>query len=235
MIVLNKTYERLIVVATSEEVRYILRKYKIIKKFEINGYEIYMLEGSNGKNIAIAVLGVAKVTFAIGVQLLINVLDPKEIISLGFAGGISNDININDICIGCSSFQYDIVSSKCKKSEEDYLPHRRKKVYHIDNAFYDEIRILLKYFNLIDTVVLTGDNFVTNKDIFSEDNIKYGVKYIADQETAAFYQAAEYSNVKYATIKIVTDLCNNNSKRDYRDNLNDAGMLLLKLFENLIK
>ena len=229
---MSRDLQRLIVVATEEEAKYIFNEHNFIEKYNINGYTVHVLESFDGVAIGFAVLGIAKVTFCIGVQILIDKFNPKEIVSLGFAGGLSESLAINDICIGISSFQYDIVSSYRKNIDEDSLEYRRKKTYNSNHAFVNAIVTQLNDFVLKDSVVLTGDNFASDKEALPP--IDDTVYYIVDQETAAFYQAAHYANIDYITIKVVTDLCNINSKNDYKNNMNPAAMLLFQLFNKLV-
>lgn len=86
--------------------------------------------------------------------------------------------------------------------------------------------------NLIkEAVILTGDNFYTGEELLPL--IDKRSLYIVDQETAAFYQTCYYANVDYAAIKIITDLCNSNSKDDYKNNIDYSAINLLEIFKTL--
>ena len=223
---------RLIVVATEEEAKYIFEKYDFVEKYKVNGYTVYVLQFADGEVIGFSVLGIAKVTFCLGIQILIDNFRPKEIVSLGFAGGLSDDMAINDICVGISSFQYDIISSYHKNIDVDSLAYRRKKIYNANRSFINTILTQLSDFVLKDSIVLTGDNFISDKGVLPP--VDETVHYIVDQETAAFYQAAYYANIDYIAIKIVTDLCNSNSKEEYKNNIDAVAMLLFQIFEKLV-
>lgn len=223
--------QRIIVVATEEEAKYIRKKYDFIYSCNINGYPIYINRLSNGELMGFAILGIAKVTFCVGTQLLIDQFAPKEIISIGVAGGLSNNISVNDICLGVSSYQYDIICSHRENTDEDSLEYRRKKIYAMNDRYKDNILLKLNKIHTKEVTILTGDNFYTGEELLPLINKKS--LYIVDQETAAFYQTCYYANVDYASIKIITDLCNSESKNDYKNNIDYSAMNLLEIFKIL--
>ena len=95
-----------IIVAMKEELDEILKIMTNINKKEI--YNIQYFEGCiNQTDIIIVESGVGKVNATRTTQILIDKLDVKEIINVGSAGALNEELSIGDIVIADKLIQHD--------------------------------------------------------------------------------------------------------------------------------
>ena len=219
--------KKLIVVASKDEAELILDKKIYKNTFVVKGYQVWKMNSGD----FFAVLGIAKVTFAIGTQCLIDVLEPNVVISLGFAGAIDKELDILDEIIVTETYQYDIVSSKIASKHNDDVEVRRLKHFYIYDNVLRHLEMSDEFRGMRQAIMATGDNFLENSCGIFKDTMNLAV----DQETCAFYQSCYYNEVPYITIKIITDYCDRESRELYKKNLGKAQRKLVEIFEKVLR
>lgn len=217
---------RLIVVASYNEARKILRLNPNAQKFMVKGYEAWRIND----NCYFSVLGIGKVTFAIGVQSMIDYFLPNIIYSIGFAGAVGRSLKVFDKVIVRETYQYDVISSKEFFSTNSNVETRRLRHYYTEKFLLDTILENNSFRNIKPVIMVTGDNFLKQWEII-DDKREYVA---ADQETCSLYQVCFFNNIPCVTLKIITDACDEKSFEIYEENVEEAGQHLLKLYENLL-
>lgn len=201
-----------IIVAMKEELDEILKIMNNINKKEI--YNIQYFEGCiNQTDIIIVESGVGKVNAARITQILIDKLDVKEIINVGSAGALNEELSIGDIVIADKLIQHDFDITAFNHNKGyitgvgDYI--------HTDKELIDKFRnsankIEDKSYKINVGTIASGDIFCT--DIKMKDKIRS--KFNADcveMEGAAIAQVCYLDKIPFIVIRSISDTPNGNN------------------------
>ncbi|WP_165613084.1 5'-methylthioadenosine/S-adenosylhomocysteine nucleosidase [Paramaledivibacter caminithermalis] len=222
------------VTASTAEAREILKKLSGARKENVCGLTVYLKKMNLKFEIGMAVLGIAKVSFGIGTQVIIDRYAPDEIYCLGFCGSLVEDTKLLSPVICTESFQYDIYSSN-KSIKDIYSPEYRRLARY--PASFDLIKKSKKALEDMKPYMFlmgTGDNFLNDR-ITADRLKKENLPMVVDQETAAFYQSCYYSGVKAIAIKIITDRCDHYAYKSYTEQEGEAGKKLVLVFQKLMQ
>lgn len=201
-----------IIVAMKEELEEILKIMKNINKKEI--YNIQYFEGSiNSIEIIIAQSGVGKVNAARITQILIDKLEVKEIINVGSAGALNEQLNIGDIVIADKLIQHDF----------DITAFNHNKGYITGVGDYIESnKILIEKFKdsadkIEDTTykikvgtIVSGDIFCTDMKMKDKIQEKFNAECI-EMEGAAIAQVCFLDKIPFIVIRSISDTPNGNN------------------------
>jgi len=160
--------------------------------------------------VIVACCGVGKVNAAICTQLLISKYNPKCIVSVGIAGGMTNTVKICDMVISKSVRYHDT---------DDRLMEK----YHLHKSEFESEPWLVKL--ACDACVLTDNKFhigrIVSGDLFlTNETVK---KHIAcrwtplaiDMESAAIGQTAWQNGIPFVSLRCISDNADNNGVENY--------------------
>ncbi len=221
-----------IVTASYRESSQIAEYFKDAIRTEVAGLTVYTLKGNI--EISLAVLGIAKVSFAIGTQLIADRFRPDVIYSLGFCGAIADNAEILDIVLCIEAFQYDVYTSSPQIDNLDSPEYRRLKCYPGNQEMLERTKKIFKDTKIHMLPMATADNFLADEKVTKQLFEKKG-PLVVDQETAAFYQSCYYSDIKGLAIKVITDRCDCTSYQSYFSKEYDAASKLLYIYKKLIE
>ncbi len=219
------------VLATEIEAKEILSIFLDSKEEYICGLKVNLKQVSQELEIGVSVLGVAKVSFGIGTQIIIDNFKPEKIYSLGFCGVIFDEAPILSPVIGIGSFQYDVFSSNGDNKDYSAPEYRRLNNYSAENCIIQEVRSVLAEMNPLELIIATGDNFLSDRNLIKGNHRQMAV----DQETAAFYQSCYFAGIKGIAIKVITDRCDDNAYISYNELIVKAQVIILKICQKLVK
>lgn len=201
-----------IIVAMKEELDEILKIMNNTIKKDI--YNIQYFEGSiNETNIIIVESGVGKVNAARITQILIDKLEVEEIINVGSAGALNEELDIGDIVIADKLIQHDF----------DITAFNHKKGYITGVGDYIESdKILIERFKnsaskIENRTYKIKVGTITSGDIFCTDtNMKHKIysKFNADcveMEGAAIAQVCYLDKIPFIVIRSISDTPNGNN------------------------
>ncbi len=201
-----------IIVAMKEELDEILKIMTNINKKEI--YNIQYFEGCiNQTDIIIVESGVGKVNATRTTQILIDKLDVKEIINVGSAGALNEELSIGDIVIADKLIQHDF--------DITAFNHNKGYITGVGDYIYTDKELIDKFRNSANKIedksykinvgtIASGDIFCT--DIKMKDKIRS--KFNADcveMEGAAIAQVCYLDKIPFIVIKSISDTPNGNN------------------------
>ena len=195
-----------------EELDEILKIMTNINKKEI--YNIQYFEGCiNQTDIIIVESGVGKVNATRTTQILIDKLDVKEIINVGSAGALNEELSIGDIVIADKLIQHDF--------DITAFNHNKGYITGVGDYIYTDKELIDKFRNSANKIedksykinvgtIASGDIFCT--DIKMKDKIRS--KFNADcveMEGAAIAQVCYLDKIPFIVIKSISDTPNGNN------------------------
>ncbi len=201
-----------IIVAMKEELDEILKIMTNINKKEI--YNIQYFEGCiNQTDIIIVESGVGKVNATRTTQILIDKLDVKEIINVGSAGALNEELSIGDIVIADKLIQHDF--------DITAFNHNKGYITGVGDYIYTDKELIDKFRNSANKIedksykinvgtIASGDIFCT--DIKMKDKIRS--KFNADcveMEGAAIAQVCYLDKIPFIVIRSISDTPNGNN------------------------
>lgn len=204
-----------IIGAMNEEIDVYLKHLLNKKEFKWNIFTFY--EGTmQGKNVVIVKSGVGKVFSAMICQKLIDEYKVNSVIFTGIGGSLNNSLNIGDIVISTDSCHHDF--------DAQPLGFKRGQISYTDFRFFKAEQKLidlalsakLEGHKIIAGRILTGDQFMTNKD-------KQDKKYLFDElhgdciemEGASVAQVCTMNNIPHVIIRSVSDKADGSAAADY--------------------
>lgn len=175
------------------------------------------------KKVAIVVCGVGKVNAACGTQLAVDILKADEIINLGVAGGLKNDLKIAGIYEISHAVQYDFDLTQLNGTAIGTLDECNENYLPLD--------ICGKY---PPKRLATGDRFNDDKSDYKLLTRTLDAD-IRDMEGGAVAQVCMHAGVKCRSYKIISDLAGSGSTTEqYLKNLSLCFKTLEKELENII-
>lgn len=160
-----------------------------------------------GKDCAIIICGVGKVNAAMGAQIAIERLNADKIINIGFAGGLSDNLNIGGIYEISKAVQFDFDLTQLNgtkigtldECEENYIPLSPLYLYPKKN-------------------LATADRFNDSNSDF--ELLKSLSADIRDMEGGAIAQVCMHAKVTFHAFKIISDIAKRGSTTEqYLENI----------------
>lgn len=209
-----------IIAAMNEEMCAIQNKMKNIEEKTIFDLKCYI--GMLGKQECILVkCGVGKVNAARTAQILIDQYSIKEIINVGSAGALKEELNIGDIVIGEELIQYDF--------DVTVFGHPKGYISDTGKGFLSDCNLIKRakevmsnseYFVKVG-IIATGDTFFNER----EKGIKIVEDFNADcveMEGAAIAQVCYLDQIPFLVIRSISDTPNGKNSIDFSEYLEIA-------------
>lgn len=201
-----------IIVAMKEELEEILKIMNNINKKNI--YNIQYFEGSiNTTDIIIVESGVGKVNAARITQILIDKLEVKEIINVGSAGALNDELNIGDIVIADKLVQHDF--------DITAFNHNKGYITGVGDYIQTDKSLIEKFINLASKIenktykirvgtIASGDIFCTDTKMKDKIQEKFNADCV-EMEGAAIAQVCYLDKVPFIVIRSISDTPNGNN------------------------
>ena len=201
-----------IIVAMREELEEILKIMNNTIKKEI--YNIKYFEGSiNKSNIIIVESGVGKVNAARITQILIDKLEVEEIINVGSAGALNEELNIGDIVIADKFVQHDF--------DITAFGHNKGYITGVGEYIYSDKKMVKDISNIINNIsqkkykvkigtIATGDIFCTDIEMKNKIYKKFNAQCV-EMEGAAIAQVSYLNKIPFIVIRSISDTPNGNN------------------------
>ncbi len=227
-----------IIGAMDIEVKTLISLMKNTKSILISNIK-YTKGKLEGADCVIAKSGVGKVNSAVCAQTMILNFLPRIIINTGVAGGINDKINVGDVVISDYVIQHDFDTSALGGSKGMIsgidlikIPCSKMLIEKIfnNNHLYSNIK-------LYKGTILTGDQFIDNKNILT--NIKNKFNGCAcDMESGSIGHVCYINNIDFVSIRSISDTVNKKlSHLDYNEfkenSADNASIVTKALFKNI--
>jgi adenosylhomocysteine nucleosidase len=179
-------------------------------------YGISIVEGYLfGKHCVTAISGVGKVASAFTAQYLLVLYQPKFVVFTGVAGALNPDYQIGDIVIAQDTVQHDM--------DGRGLGFPRGEVPYSGQRFFDSNKQLLDIAEKTQCAhrvhigrVLTGDQFITNKE-----QTKYSYMHeelqgdAVDMEGASVAYVCKKLNTPFILVRTISDKANSEAPENF--------------------
>ena len=205
-----------IIAAMQEEMQEI--KFKMIDIIEEKYNNITFYKGSiSNKKCILVKCGVGKVNSARVTQLLIDKYNVSQIINIGSAGAIKDNIEYGDIIIGKELVQHDF--------DITAFGHEKGYITDIGKTFYSEEKLIKKAYNVMKNIcdkkynvhignIASGDIFITNMQT-SKSLVKEFNSDCVEMEGAAIAQVCYLENIPFICIRSISDTPNGNNNIEF--------------------
>ncbi|MCH5199120.1 MAG: 5'-methylthioadenosine/adenosylhomocysteine nucleosidase [Oscillospiraceae bacterium] len=199
-----------IIGAMDSEVEHILSFLKGSRREKLFGLDFF-ISNVNTADIVLVKCGVGKVNAARCAQLLIDRFGAGALINTGIAGGVSPQMEVGDVVVATELCQHDFditafghVKGYMSTGADDRYPTffaadpvLSDNLFECAKKSVDENRIKRGR-------IASGDVFVSSAQQKKEIFDNFGA-FCAEMEGAAIAQAAEYSGVPFAVLRVISD------------------------------
>jgi adenosylhomocysteine nucleosidase/adenosylhomocysteine/aminodeoxyfutalosine nucleosidase len=188
------------------------------------------------REVVVTKSGVGKTLAAMAAQRVIDVYKPRAIFFTGLAGGISDRLEIGDTLVAEDCIQHDIDATALgfKRGEIPYSPYR---VLSCDKALVDAASFCIpEEGKTVRGRVLTGDQFITKRDLASHRYLLDELKGDAvDMEGASIGLVAAVNKIPFVIIRTISDKADSNAKVDFHSFLPKASRNSLLFVRHVLR
>ena len=225
-----------IIAAEEDEMLAIKNIMADIKENKI--YNLNFIQGTiKNKMCTLVKSGVGKVNAARTTQILIDNYKVDYVINVGSAGGIDEELNIEDIVIGDNLIQYDFDITQVGNYEKG-------EICEIGKYIKSDERLIKLCMQTVEEMKNRDFNIkigtIGTADLFSADsnraiNLKkeFDIECV-EMEGAAVAQVCFLDNIPFLVIRGISDVSNGNNKIDFHTFLKRASKRVAEILQNLI-
>lgn len=203
-----------IIGAMQEEVEILKNEMKVndtVTKASMTFYKGVLLE----KEVVIVTCGIGKVNAAVCTQILIDHFDIDQVINVGIAGGLRENIFPGDIVVGENLVQHD-VDVKFFGEALGQIPRMETFDFKCDDHL---IKIAKQAIEAIDVNsfvgrIVSGDQFIHGAEKLKSLNQEFDA-YACEMEGASIGHVCYLNHVPFVVIRSISDNAINGSKMDY--------------------
>lgn len=229
-----------IIGAMESEVEQISAFLETPKTVKLYGLDFYVSK-TNGVNIVLVKCGVGKVNAARCAQILIDRFDAEALINTGIAGGVSPGMDVGDVVIATDLCQHDFDLTPfghVKGYMSTGGDGKNPTLFNADSALSDVLFECAKENapnnNVIRGRIASGDVFVSSAEQKKEIFNLFGA-FAAEMEGAAIAQAAQYSGVPFAVLRVLSDKADGGAAESFEKFEIQTAALSSEIIKSLIK
>lgn len=237
-----------VITAMQEELAPYLKIFKEISEQKIQGLAFKICE-YNGRKILLSSIGFGTTSAAIVTTLIVTHFQPDYILFSGTAGGIGDNVKVNDVVIAAGSFQAEMQAAFSilpNTPFESCLTHpvkheRLPEVYKVDSRlltaidFSSDHEISIHYGTIVSSDIFPAPPPEIFKDIQNKHPLAI------DMETSALYQIGWLLQIPVLVIRGISNKLNSEGKDENIDQADvpnssaNAAKVLLKVLHKLIE
>lgn len=168
--------------------------------------------------------GHGKVQFAISVIEMARNKRPSLIICAGACGGLSNKVKIGDVIVADYTFEHDY-KVKFWQQPPPMFPGSPLHIMDLRFTKFDDFQIHVG-------PIASGDEDIVTKERARDLNSigAFGVAW----EGAGGARAAQFLNIPYLEIRVVTDMCGADAPQDFEKNVASGMANIAKVLKTII-
>ena len=184
------------------------------KRTETIGIHEFFIGKLNNKEIVLSRSGIGKVCAAVTATLLIDKFKVDAIVNTGIAGAVSTKLKIADIVFSTAAayHDYDITVFGYKKGQVPMF----EQYFKADETLLQksrEITSAIKGFNVYEGVVLSGDQFISDKAKTRKMIETFPEALVTEMEGAAIAHVCTDLKVPFLVIRSVSDMADDDSPK----------------------
>ena len=225
-----------IIAAEDDEMLAIKNIMTDIKENKI--YNLNFIQGTiKNKMCTLVKSGVGKVNAARTTQVLIDNYKVDYVINVGSAGGIDEELNIEDIVIGNNLIQYDFDITQVGNYEKGEICEIGKYIKsdeRLINLCIETIEEMKdRDFNIKIGTIGTADLFSADPNRASNLKKEFDIDCV-EMEGAAIAQVCLLDDISFLVIRGISDVSNGNNKIDFHTFLEKASKRVAEILQYLI-
>lgn len=221
-----------IILAMEEELNAILKEIKTYQEKSLKNIKFIETTLNNNK-IILALSGVGKVNSARCTQVLIDLYNPDIIINSGVSGACTSEINLLDVIVADKIYQHDFDITAFNHNL-GYVPLIGDYSTPNEELINDFINKTKEIYNIKKGSIAAGDKFINTKNEKEDIYIKFNAL-CCDMESASIAQVAKLNDIKYLTIRVISDALTNESNKEYEDYLTKACQISAEVVINYLE
>ncbi|MCD6160029.1 MAG: 5'-methylthioadenosine/S-adenosylhomocysteine nucleosidase [Kosmotoga sp.] len=165
--------------------------------------------GIVGQNEVIAISGfIGKVETTAVTQKMIDHFSPNIVVLVSGAGALDPNLKPGDIVAGTEFQEYDLIVPT-KSNSTRITSVDSNTIEHVQN-FFQEAKL---------GKIISGDRLVQNSE--ERDELFRNTSALClDMDSAAVARVSQMNKLPFAVFKVILDMCDENSERDFSVNFN---------------
>lgn len=211
-----------IIAAMEQEAREIISKLENLKETVKANQHFY--EGKiQDVPVVLVQSGIGKVNASIAATLLIELYAVEAVINTGSAGGIGDDLAVEDLVISkelayndadARAFGYDF-------GQIPQMPSRYTSDEHLVNVFKQAA--LKKNWEIKEGLIVTGDSFISDKKKVLEIREQFSDVLVTEMEGAAIAQTCYQFGIPFVVIRAVSDVSDEEASLSFDEFIEKVG------------
>ena len=205
-----------IIGAMDEEVR-ILKEHMTVERRELKAKMEFFSGSLWGKNVVVVTAGIGKVNAAVCTQILKDVFSVNNIINVGVAGGIGEDILPGDVVIGENLVQHDIDTSVFG-DKIGQVPRLDTFDFKCNGVLVDAARKActnIKSHKTFTGRIVSGDQFIADTEKIRWLKSEFDAL-ACEMEGGSIAQVCYLNSIPFVVIRSISDNANTGAHMDYQ-------------------
>lgn len=216
-----------------QEIKNLMTDIEIVQEYELKLYKGKI----NNRKVVLVEAGVGKVNAARVTQIIIDKFKIKQIINVGSAGTVNDELEIGDIVIGKKLIQHDF-DITAFGHPKGYISNIGRYV-EIDKKLYTTIqskisKIAKDKFKVKIGTIVSGDIFCTDIKMKNKIREKFDADAV-EMEGAAIAQVCKLDNVPCLVIRSISDNPNGKNQITFDEYLKMASQRCAIIINEIIK
>lgn len=216
-----------------QEIKNLMTDIEIVQQYELNLYKGKI----NNRKVVLVEAGVGKVNAARVTQIIIDKFKIKQIINVGSAGTVNDELEIGDIVIGKKLIQHDF-DITAFGHPKGYISNIGRYV-EIDKKLYTTIqskisKIAKDKFKIKIGTIVSGDIFCTDIKMKNKIREKFDADAV-EMEGAAIAQVCKLDNIPCLVIRSISDNPNGKNQITFDEYLKIASKRCAIIINELLK
>lgn len=216
-----------------QEIRNLMTDIEIVQEYELKLYKGKI----NNRKVVLVEAGVGKVNAARVTQIIIDKFKIKQIINVGSAGTVNDELEIGDIVIGKKLIQHDF-DITAFGHPKGYISNIGRYV-EIDKKLYTIIqskisKIAKDKFKIKIGTIVSGDIFCTDIKMKNKIREKFDADAV-EMEGAAIAPVCKLDNVPCLVIRSISDNPNGKNQITFDEYLKIASKRCAIIINELLK
>ena len=222
----------LIIAAMDEEMNALVNILPNLNNVTINNEQMFEFV-LNNENYLLGRGKIGKVHTAVYLTKLFDNLKIKRVFNIGTSGGVDSSLKISDVIVATKVCYHDVdvTGFNYELGQMCGCP----TYFVCDNEFI-ESKIIDPKYNIKRGLIVSGDQFVTKKNLNQLNVLKFKNALACDMEASAVGQVCSLYGIPFVVVRSISDIVTKENNSDMFDNNLDisstnSALLLLELLK----
>lgn len=211
-----------IIAAMEQEAREIIAQLAGLKQ-TVKANQFFYEGKLQEKDVVLVQSGIGKVNAAIATTLLIDTFNVEAVINTGSAGGIGENLKVEDLVIS-STLSYNDADARAFGYVYGQIP-QMPSVYQADSQLISVFKeaALSRQWEVKEGLIVSGDSFISDKKRIAEIRGHFKDALVTEMEGAAVAQTCYQFNVPFVVIRAVSDVADEEAAGSFDEFIEKVG------------